>query len=293
MRISVNALTARGLGAERLGPLINRQSAIKGQALVELAINAIEAVRGRKIVGRYGEGRLQSLKGIVGVEGAEMTIRTMARGETIGREIKLTGQLARENDVEIKLRELKEGELTAAGTEVLVSRKMAVNEIEEFKAAVSRRLRYVRDLEIALNGEVINGAKLSVRLEERAAQGERVEIEINENGYRVKDLGQGMNAETLIKRYLAIGNSEGEHERKYDDDEQRANLYYEKEETQAKKGKVSLLLCGVEVEGMGIEGEIGIEMGSGLKRNEGTDRVLIGEADAGRIMEVIGEVIKL
>ncbi|MFH1825901.1 MAG: ATP-binding protein [bacterium] len=286
----------RGMRPENLDQHISRQSASLAQGAVELAINAIEAVTDNKVVGRYGEGRLQNLQHLLGDEQASFEVTTKAEGD-VARQIRFQGLAGVTDDVSVATTKVSHIGFER-GTEARLVKGLSFDVQQSIIRQLAAKLQYVQGATVVVNGEVINAqvGQTSLRETSQTATSGRIEITVNDNGYTVSDNGKGMTAETIVKRYLNIGNSEGEHQREYDDTVQPANLYFSAESQTGKKGRVSFLLCGVEIEGVEVEGnnleaELGIEMGTGLARTEAADRVVLGRAEADRLKGLVKDVL--
>ncbi|MFH1362369.1 MAG: hypothetical protein ABIH69_06970, partial [bacterium] len=199
--IALAGWVRRGFTPENLGPLLRRQSSRIEQGLVELVVNSIEAVTGNKIIGRFGEGRLQNLARIIGKPSASFEVITKHESD-MGRRLFFRGIKALDHDVEI---ELDNSVRKETGTTIRLKTKLNETEQRTLNEYLRLKLRYARGVAIVVNGQRINEA-----IETEETQ-KIITINISRDGYSVEDNGSGMTAETLVKRFLAIGNSEGEH----------------------------------------------------------------------------------
>ncbi|OGC08693.1 hypothetical protein A2230_05740 [candidate division WOR-1 bacterium RIFOXYA2_FULL_36_21] len=295
------------LAPERMEPLIHRQSADPSQALSEGIVNAIEVlmegIMNGKGIGRNGEGRLQMFRLIAGDEKASMRLTTKTK-EGQARRINCYGVAGDNSDVTSELEEADDFPCKS-GTKIEVNKRLTAGEVRSFEQYIERQFIFVRGVAIYLNGRLINPLE---NIEELGCGIERVEgrveVTITDKGFSIYDNGRGMTAENLVKNYLMIGASDGEQEPSYDDQRLPLNLYSFKDqkgdsETAEKEGsqkrRVSILLWGVEMQGIEVEVlngvDIAIEMGTGLRRPKSSDRVVFGREELARVGKLIEKIL--
>ena len=278
---------------EGLGPIMLQQTSKTEQGASELAINAVENLLGIKLIGEYGEGRFQNLKRIVDDQTARMEVTTKIESEAIARKIVFSGVKGEKEDTDVLLEEVSAPTFTK-GTEIKVVKKLTAEEKAQLYECLVNRLRYVKNVAIYVNKILINDLS--------NAGEKRIDITIDNEGYIVRDNGQGMSAEILVKNYLAISNTSRTQRKAYSDSAYPPG-YYLKERTQDNvekdtHGRVSFLLCEVEIQGVpaqkiNIEENVGFEMGEGLERGEGTEKVFFKEQEACQIKKIVEKVLAM
>ncbi|OGC13424.1 hypothetical protein A2246_05455 [candidate division WOR-1 bacterium RIFOXYA2_FULL_37_7] len=284
-----------------------RQGAKPEQFAKELIVNGLEAVRGIKIVGMYGMGRLMSLRYVKGVLNAFLEVTTKITSD-MGRVIRFFSMEEEGiKDVSVELREANDDMVEFShGTRVELRSSLIININDKILEGIRNAFRFVMDANVPVNSDRANKPEKwkSLRHGEinREIKG-NVEVLVYGDTFCVKDDGPGMGAERAVKGYLGVAKSEGSLQREYRDDIQEADIYYAKDFSEidantSRKSRVSFLMCGVEiigieVEGVNVEGNLGVELGTGIRPPQSKDKIKLGAEEVKRINGLIKEVLKI
>src|SRR3989339_1774283 len=244
------------LKEEPIDPLL-RQGAGLTQCVKELGTNSIEEIRREKIVGRFGRGRFKALVILMNSIGQSLYEVRSKVACGIGSFVRFYG----ENNIPVELGEEKNNEFGfQKGTRVSLSAPLSEETVSEMVTDVHHAFRFVKDVKVSVTGYAVYkpGKYQSLRSEPEKQIKGNVDITITREGFSVADDGGGMDRKDLVERILTVGNSSGEVSHGYNDAVQAPNLYYSTEIdsenlSKSKKGRVGVLMCGVEMQGVEIE----------------------------------------
>ncbi|OGC23504.1 hypothetical protein A2310_02760 [candidate division WOR-1 bacterium RIFOXYB2_FULL_37_13] len=289
------------LKEEAIDPLLRQGAGLK-QCIKELGTNSVEEIRREKMVGRFGRGRFKALVILMDNIGSSLYEVRSKVANSIGSFVRFYG----ENNIPVELGEEKSNEFGfQKGTRVSLSAPLSEDTVSEMVADVHHAFRFVKDVSVKVNNQLVNepGKYQSLRSEQEKQIKGTVDIAITREGFLVADDGGGMDRKDLVERILTVGNSSGKVSNGYNDAVQAPNLYYSTDidsenPSKPKKGRVSILMCGIEMQGVEIEGVnikrySGYELGTGFKLDLSKEEVIIGQEEATRIAGIVVDILKM
>lgn len=182
----------------RVDHLIQRQNPWVEQAAAELVSNSLDAIRDDGVsIGHKGVGWKQVLQELR-CESDEIIVETAHDGQAIGIRLFKQGEDLFALPIESRLR---------AGTTIEIRTPLSIERQQKLKQYLIEKFRTNTSAPIQLNGQVINPlSDLTFWNGEPGpayAYGKPVRVEVTQNGYKISDLGAGMNSRQFVERFLA------------------------------------------------------------------------------------------
>ena len=285
---------------QRLDSLIERQAESDAQALVEWISNALDAARRKKRpIGRFGMGFFQSLQFLSGDDNLpfensnQILINTQTPKGQAHRVSLYHGDQGKW-DVRFKVDGAEPGPVSGTEMKLLWKKPLSAETLQRYLDFLAERLHLQRALPIYLNGQILNPLKDYLYVNggqvHYDAPDQRVEITLDENGFTVRDPGQGMSRETIFNKLLipreGMKTAELTAVETPEEIEQEIALFYKapssvEQGMQKMRGRLQVsgvMIQPFELEGLNLPAEIVLDLPS-TTRISGTSRNVV-EIDA-------------